>query len=283
MTDRLNGALAVADHRVLLAPAQGAVGRTDQTSTRAAPPAPPGSTVPAGSRADPRAPGSRPRRPKSPPGSGHELRGEILAAAKALLAGADAPAEVSLRAIADAVGVSTMAIYLHFEDKQALLDAVVEEVFAELQPRMVAAAAGIQDPVAVLCAQGAAYVGFALEHPGPYRYAMLEVGSGERVSPTGGTARSAYRYFAAAVADCIDAGVIARVDPLQVSFDFWTVAHGISALLLTNLPLPSQDRSSFVDRVLRAAALGHAAFPSKWPRSTAPHHTYAEGLEERLL
>ncbi len=48
---------------------------------------------------------------------------------------------VSIRAVAQRVGVSAPSIYLHFADKRALIDAVCEEVFealplAQLLPRL---------------------------------------------------------------------------------------------------------------------------------------------------
>jgi AcrR family transcriptional regulator len=266
MTSQIAGGLGVEERATALAPANKQVGERDEPWVRVA------SEVRAvaaglaggsGSRVYPPAPASKPRRPKSRPGSGHELRGEILAATKALLAATDAPAEVSTRAIADAVGVSTMAIYLHFANKRALLDAVVEEVFAELPHRMEAATVEVGDPLAALCAQGSAYVDFALAHPGLYRYALLDVGSGEHSGRTEqASADSGYRHFVAAVAACMDAGVIARADALEVALDFWTVAHGIAALLITDPSLPG-GQSAFVDRVLRSAALGHAALATR--------------------
>ena len=62
-------------------------------------------------------------------GQGAALRGEVLQAAMDLLRETGDETSVSLRAVAQRVGVSVPAIYLHFEDKTALLDAVCEEVF----------------------------------------------------------------------------------------------------------------------------------------------------------
>jgi AcrR family transcriptional regulator len=77
-------------------------------------------------------PGTRPHRTRSRRGSGDRPRAEMVAAAKTLSATADAATDASTRAVADAVGVSAMSIYLHLADKQALLDAAVGDVFAEL-------------------------------------------------------------------------------------------------------------------------------------------------------
>ena len=66
----------------------------------------------------------KPRR-RASRGAGEQLRGEIVTAAKQLLADSASADAVSIRAVADAVGVTPPSIYLHFADKDALLAAVV--------------------------------------------------------------------------------------------------------------------------------------------------------------
>ena len=70
-------------------------------------------------------------RPRSRRGEGDALRDEILDAAERLIVRAGDADAVSIRAIADAVGVSPPAIYLHFPDKDALVSAVCERRFEE--------------------------------------------------------------------------------------------------------------------------------------------------------
>ena len=55
----------------------------------------------------------------------------IVAAALEL---ADRRGEFSMRALGDQLGVDPMAIYRHFEDKNALLDALVDSALADLVP-----------------------------------------------------------------------------------------------------------------------------------------------------
>jgi AcrR family transcriptional regulator len=105
------------------------------------------------------------RRKRASRGSGELLREEIIAATKDLLAEAASSDAVSIRAVADAVGVTPPSIYLHFADKDALIDAVVADVFNELDTAMLAAGAATDKPLDRLCAFGLAYVTFALEHP----------------------------------------------------------------------------------------------------------------------
>ena len=111
---------------------------------------------------------SEPRK-RAARGQGAALHGEVLAAAMDLLAETGSEEAVSLRAVAKRVGVSVPSIYLHFADKQALLDAVCEEVFEKLFLALKEGTADATDSFAALRRQGSAYVRFALETPDPYR------------------------------------------------------------------------------------------------------------------
>src|SRR5215212_9217695 len=112
-------------------------------------------------------------RPRSARGKGAELRGEVLRAAMDLLTETGEEDAVSLRAVAQRVGVSVPSIYLHFADKQALLDAVCQEVFAALHVAMKEADADAPNPWEALRAQGIAYVRFAVANPEHYRIVMM--------------------------------------------------------------------------------------------------------------
>ena len=98
------------------------------------------------------------RRVRARRGEGDRLRDEILTAARDLLAETGSEDAVSLRAVAARVGVSTPSIYLHFADKQALLDAVCAQVFAALDEQLEAAAESAASPFEALRLAGMAYV-----------------------------------------------------------------------------------------------------------------------------
>src|SRR5437899_5757868 len=87
------------------------------------------------------------RRRRAPRGQGERLREEILAAAERLLIQTGDVEAVSIRAVADAVGVTPPSIYLHFADKNELLWAVCERHFTVLDQVMERATAGINDPI----------------------------------------------------------------------------------------------------------------------------------------
>lgn len=202
------------------------------------------------------APASRRRRAQR--GSGEQLRAEIIAAAKTLLAETRNADEVSIRSVADAVGVTPPSIYLHFADKDALLDAVVIDVFAELDTAMVAAGASATAPLARLRAYGMAYVSFAVSHPEHYRIATMDPCAEPGSGLDDVLASSAFAHFIAVVNECIVAEIF-EGDAMPITLDLWAAAHGIASLIITKPYLPWGDLADVADRVLCAAALGHAA------------------------
>src|SRR2546421_757226 len=113
------------------------------------------------------------RRARAPRGSGDRLRDEILEAATDLLLETGHANAVSIRSVAERVGVTPPSIYLHFADKDALLDAVCARYFEKLDEEMQRVAADQASTIDVLRAQGLAYVRFALKNPELYRIAMM--------------------------------------------------------------------------------------------------------------
>jgi AcrR family transcriptional regulator len=202
------------------------------------------------------------RRRRAQRGSGEQLRAEIIAATKDLLADSANSDAVSIRAVADAVGVTSPSIYLHFADKDALIEAVVTDVFAELDAAMLKAAKGVDQPMARLRAFGLAYVEFAISHPEHYRVATMELCPADQQD--GATdldmvlRDAAFVHFMATVTDCMQAGIFAAGDPIPITLQLWSAAHGVAALMIAKPYLPWGDKMAFADQVLCAAAVGRA-------------------------
>ncbi|WP_396883253.1 TetR/AcrR family transcriptional regulator [Mycobacterium sp. SMC-4] len=196
------------------------------------------------------------RRRRAPRGSGEQLREEILdAATELLLESGDAKA-MSIRSVAQRVGVTPPSIYLHFADKDALLDAVCSRYFEKLDDEMQTAAADAGPaPMEVLRAQGLAYVRFALKNPELYRIATMghgQPGSDVDVALTS----SAFVHLRAAVEAMIAEGLYPPGDPTVLALELWTAAHGIVALLISRPYLPWGDVEEFTDRVMRSVCCG---------------------------
>jgi AcrR family transcriptional regulator len=206
---------------------------------------------------------ARPRR-RARRGEGERLREEILQAAKDLLAETRDADAVSVRSVAERVGVSTPSIYLHFADKQALLDSVCELVFAELDETMQAAAATTEDPFDGLRLRGLAYVEFALANPEQYRLAMMRMpstheGAPEPFSAEDIVAGPTYHHLIEAVQACTDRGVFAAgTDPEQVATSLWAAAHGAVSLCLAKPGLAGDEAVQLCEMVITHAGMGAA-------------------------
>ena len=198
------------------------------------------------------------RRTRAPRGFGDRLRDEILDAATELLLETGHAKAVSIRSVAQRVGVTPPSIYLHFEDKDALLDAVCARYFAKLDQEMQRAAEGQPCTVEVLRAQGLAYVRFATETPELYRIATMgEWRSGSDVDSS--LASSAFGHMRCTVQALMDESIYPSGDPTRVALQLWSAAHGVAALLIAKPHLPFGDAEAFADQVLGAVFCGHMA------------------------
>lgn len=196
------------------------------------------------------------RRRRAPRGSGDLLRDEILDAATELLLDIGHAKAVSIRSVAERVGVTPPSIYLHFQDKDALLDAVCARYFEKLDEEMQRVSAIQSSTVEVLRAQGLAYVQFALTNPELYRIATMgEWKSNSNVDAA--LASSAFAHMSATVKALMAEGVLESGDATGIALELWSAAHGVAALLIAKPHLPFGDADAFADRVLRAVFTGN--------------------------
>jgi AcrR family transcriptional regulator len=195
------------------------------------------------------------RRHRAARGQGEALRGEILAAARDLLAETGNQDAVSVRAVAERVGVTTPSIYLHFKDKDDLLDAVCAEVFEALGVALGEAAALDGTPVERLMAEGRAYVRFALDKPEHYRLAFMISGEPRNVDDV--LSNSCFTQLLETVQECIEAGVFPE-EPgaMQLGLHLWAAAHGLAALLINKPWFPWGEADEAVERALRVSVAG---------------------------
>lgn len=197
------------------------------------------------------------RRRRAARGAGEQLRAEIIAAAKDLLARTGNTEDVSIRAVADLVRVTSPSIYLHFADKDELISAAVADVFAELDQAMLERAGTVEAPMDRILAFGMAYVAFALDHPEQYRVATMSPHAKTK-SVDAVMASSAFTHFHTAVLQCVQAGIFAGADPLQITYGLWACAHGIASLVIAKPNLPWGDIEELTMRTLCSAGMGQA-------------------------
>jgi AcrR family transcriptional regulator len=197
-----------------------------------------------------------PARVRARRGEGERLREEILAAVSELLDETNDESAVSIRAIAERVGVTPPSIYRHFEDKDQMLSAVCADVFVQLTEGIAAAVGSASSPLDALAEAGRCYVQFGLEHPEHYRLVfmrppfkddvvdhsdlrpVLETGEIPESHPLfSGDALAGSQAFKA-LYDLVDAVLAAvpkrrRPDVFTVTTAMWTAMHGVTSLRIS--------------------------------------------------
>src|SRR3954466_15581850 len=100
-----------------------------------------------------------------------QVRTRIMDAARDLFAKEGVEA-VSMRKIADAIEYSPTAIYLHFADKDALLEELCANDFDALAHTF-NDAASIKNPIDRIKALGLKFMKFGLKHPNHFRFMFM--------------------------------------------------------------------------------------------------------------
>jgi len=154
-----------------------------------------------------------------------ELRTALVGAALDLLA-KDGVDTFSLRAVARRAGVSAMAPYRHYPDKEALLAAVAAQGFEGLRD-VLRVADGAAPAGQALVAQAVAYVRYALENPALFRlmFGPERLGTHPGLAAAG---EAAYAVLAARVA----AEPVAGADREARVLGCWSLVHGLASLFL---------------------------------------------------
>ncbi|ORE89711.1 regulatory protein TetR [Aurantimonas sp. 22II-16-19i] len=163
------------------------------------------------------------------------MRESLVSAALQLLESDGA--DLSLRAVARAAGVSAMAPYRHFPDKTALLSAVAERGFALLHAKLTAADER-DDPSEALLEQGLAYLAFARAHPALFRLMFAGEVARAVAKPDG---PAGFDVLARRVAS------LAPGDIAAARLACWSMVHGLATLSLDgrlNASDPQHEREA---------------------------------------
>jgi AcrR family transcriptional regulator len=192
------------------------------------------------------------RRPRARKGQGAALRDEILAATERLLLETGSAEAVSIRAVADRVGITPPSIYRHFADKADLIFEVCARHFAALDESLANAIEGVDDPVNRLRAMGLAYMRFGLANPEPYRILFMTPADAtpEEYKVVVLRDNAAFDEVRRCAQECIDAGRFRPgfTDSYRLAIGFWARVHGLTSLLIAKPEFPwPADREAFVD------------------------------------
>jgi AcrR family transcriptional regulator len=155
---------------------------------------------------------------------------KILRAGRELLEreGADA---VSMRRVAEAVGITPMAIYRHFANREDLLKRISDDAFAEVAQAW-SAQTQDGDLLAALRHSMENYLDFAFEHPHLFDYSFSVPRSDARRFPDDFRARHSptLNVVADLLSEGICCGLLREADPWDLAMTLWAHAHGLIAL-----------------------------------------------------
>lgn len=192
-------------------------------------------------------------------GEGGKLRRDIMAAAEKLLVETGDADKVSIRAITKLVGVSPPAIYMHFEDKEALIFEVCVSRFEEFHDHLAAAFAAYEDPVESLRAGGRAYIQFGLDNQEQYRMLFMsrhgEELAGRELDEMPGL--SAFYLLVGAIQRCIEDALLRDdIDAFSASVSLWAGVHGLTSALISHPHFPFLPLERTIDDLLEVHLQG---------------------------
>jgi AcrR family transcriptional regulator len=169
-----------------------------------------------------------PRRPRYHHGN---LRTALIAAGIQLIQHKGVRA-LTLREIGRKVGVSRMAAYRHFADREALLAAISEVGFTRFADCLEAARTSVLPTggqfQARMSAMALAYVRFAADHPAHYE--VMFGPSGRNVRRHSEAAERSFRILEETIEDGQRHGLVRAASSNDLARAVWAMVHGISTL-----------------------------------------------------
>lgn len=198
-----------------------------------------------------------PRSQRKPKGEGHARRAEILTAAERIFV-EHGYEGATIRKIADEVGLSSTALYMHFAEKSEILHEICRQAFAALMEANAAILAEAGEPEQRLRRMMRAYVDFGFANPNAYRLVYMtrpiEASAGAQTAALelGG---ALFRTFEEVVEDAKAAGRL-RGESRAVAQALWAGGHGVVSLMITKPYFDWVDREVLVTTLLEGLFAG---------------------------
>ena len=197
------------------------------------------------------------RSARKPKGDGHLRRAEILAAAERIFV-AEGYEGATIRKIADDVGLSSTALYMHFADKSEMLHEICRGAFEALIASHQQILAADEAPEARLRRMIEAYINFGFENPNAYRLTYLtrpvEAREGAQTVAQE-TGAALFRSFVAVVEEAVAAGRM-QGNPATIAQTIWASGHGLVSLRITKPYFDWADRNELTRTTLDALFAG---------------------------
>ena len=170
---------------------------------------------------------------RKPKGEGHARRAEILTAAEQIFV-EHGYEGATIRKIADAVGLSSTALYMHFPDKGAILHEICRNAFERLRDGQQAIVVSDTPPEVRLRRVLEAYIDFGFANPNAYRLIYLtrphEAQHAQAASQEVGI--ELFRSFEVLV-EAAEAEGRLRGGARETARTLWAGVHGVVSLMIT--------------------------------------------------
>ena len=180
-------------------------------------------------------------------GDGHLRRAEILEAAERIFV-AEGYEGATIRKIADEVGVSSTALYMHFTDKGCILAEICESAFRNLLASNSEIAQRPLDAVVRTRMMLDAYMCWGLEHPNAYQlvYCARNPAAVPLPEGTADLSRQCYDTFAGVVLEVAADGRLRTGDGRSAAQALWMACHGVVALMTSRPNFDWADREELM-------------------------------------
>lgn len=182
-----------------------------------------------------------------------DLRQQTLEVARRLI-GHHGYRDVSMRDIAAEVGCSVSTLYFHFENRDALLHALIDEGFERWYVELLALQSANADPLALLEAIARRYIEFGLANPELYEIMYLFHPQSMQRMP-----RELFRRIrrsldltADTVERCAAPAAMSAEESRATAAAIWATLHGVVATLLTQRLDTRIDRALYIECAVRS-------------------------------
>lgn len=165
--------------------------------------------------------------------------------------------ELSMRVLAQRVGLTPGALYRYFPSKQGMLYAYWHNALQELGARIADISSVERDPLKAIRGMLLTYTNFCLDDHDRFRLIFLENDQTLAVTymqQSGGLAP--YDMLLSRVIEAMDQGIFVRRDPDLIAQALWASAHGAVTLLITIVEMPMSDPYTLINTTIGAMMRG---------------------------
>lgn len=197
------------------------------------------------------------RSARKPKGEGHERRAEILAAAERIFV-EHGYEGATIRKIADEVGLSSTALYMHFSEKGEILQEICRQAFEALMEANQVIIAETASPELRMREMMRAYVEFGFANPNAYRLVYMTRPIELREGAQSAAREMGVELFSTfeGVMEELEAAGRLRGDAKTTAQAVWAGGHGAVSLMISKPYFDWVDRDKLVTTLLEGLFAG---------------------------